>query len=73
MLLTPDNRSGLSKRRNGTSEWILSEETAQLANTMKSNKKIEQALLMLYERYLASGYIVQQDIQEVIDEFEHES
>lgn len=40
---------------------------------MKSNKKIEQALLMLYERYLASGYIVQQDIQEVIDEFEHES
>ena len=38
---------------------------------MSSNKKIEQALLMLYERYLSNGYIVQQDIQEIIDELEH--
>lgn len=41
-------------------------------NTMASTKKIEQALMMLYERHIRNGYISQQDIQEIIDEFEHE-
>ena len=39
---------------------------------MNSKKKIEQALLMLYERSIRKGYISQQDIQEIIDELEYE-
>ena len=39
---------------------------------MASKNKIEQALMMLYERNMRNGYISQQDIQEIIDEFEHE-